>query len=117
MRLIDADALKEYEIFIFDQVYKQALAKGANPIDAMRAKSMCESIVGDIDKQPTIDPVKHGHWEMEKHGHWEIDKLEHAYRGECSQCHESFLSGYKEFFTIGIHYCPHCGARMDEEAK
>ena len=56
-----------------------------------------------IDKQPTIDPLKHGKWEL-KHigvGHY----------WECSVCHTNPCI----YVTKDTKFCPNCGARMDGE--
>ena len=50
-----------------------------------------------IARQPTVDAVKHGHWDEEMGGY------------VCSLC-----EGFSDYAT---NYCPHCGAKMDEEAK
>ena len=48
-----------------------------------------------IEMMPTVDPVKHGRWEDCSNG-W-----------MCSVCKHDARKDYP--------YCPHCGARMDEE--
>ena len=48
---------------------------------------------------PTIDPVKHGRWDL-------IDAREPMRYG-CSVCHR-MVWHYE-------NYCPNCGAKMDEE--
>lgn len=61
-----------------------------------------------VDKQPTIDPVKHGRWIA---GCTNGAGTEYCY---CSECNEDALKdteGYTEFSD----YCPHCGAKMDKE--
>lgn len=47
----------------------------------------------------TVDavPVRHGHWE---------NYLKEGLRWKCSECGSRFETPY--------HYCPHCGAKMDE---
>ena len=79
MRLIDADYLKEkgnyddYDVFVVDY--------------------------DDIKNAPTIDPVRHGRWDL-------IDAREPVRYG-CSVCHR--MVWHHE------NYCPNCGAKMDEE--
>ena len=93
-RLIDADALlkrlslwlDEYGFIIF------------------------ESVKDDINDAPTVDaePVRHGQW-VENNG---------RYGWYCSQCKKenNYAYDYNENNVIELqdHYCPNCGARMDE---
>lgn len=72
MRLIDADALKE--LLYYD-------------------KATCAV----IDEVPTIDPVKHGEWEL-------IDEVEPRRYG-CSEC--------KRMSYTQDNYCSYCGAKME----
>ena len=46
------------------------------------------------------EPVRHGRWE---------NYLAEGLRWECSECGSRFEAPY--------HYCPNCGARMDEEGE
>ena len=57
-----------------------------------------------VDEIPTADiaPVRHGYWVKEKR-----DVLLHWH---CSVCKECFYLD-----EPNAEYCPHCGARMDEE--
>lgn len=95
MRLIDADALKEW-IDEYVSVFK---------------KSDNKDIKGYIEHQPTIEP---------KRGEWidEADKYDasfgiHDYR--CSNCNsyaDEYISGH-EWYTAGKpNFCPNCGAKM-----
>lgn len=70
-----------------------------------------------IMTSPEIDPVKHGWWVKMS----DIDGIYYA----CSECGEE-LTRIKKFdpqFDLfpkmesidKTHYCPHCGAKMDEE--
>ena len=54
-----------------------------------------------IDKQKTVDavPVKHGHWIKKP---WLIGTTY-----VCSRC--------QQYHVLDSHYCPECGAKMDEE--
>ena len=85
MRLIDADAIK-YTARFTDY------ADGRMTSDAVITK--CE-----IDSMPTIDPVRHGRWDL-------IDAREPMRYG-CSVCHR-MVWHYE-------NYCPNCGAKMDGE--
>ena len=126
MRLIDADAFKEY------------LRKGAEAnadiipqrlVDAVL--DIMDGIMLDIDEQPTIDAVpatiegalgylhKVG-WMQEhdrimtedvapvRHGHW-VSINEYPYE-KCSICGETH-----DTVRCLDNYCPNCGAKMDEE--
>ncbi len=91
MRLIDADALKEY----FKTIRKYHVGKYS------------EWYLADVlEQQPTIDavPVKHGHW---------IEEFENedGRNLRCSECRMVFYVGKGR----DGNYCPNCGARMDEE--
>ena len=85
MKLIDADAIK-YTARFTDY------ADGRMTSDAVITK--CE-----IDSMPTIDPVRHGRWDL-------IDAREPMRYG-CSVCHR-MVWHYE-------NYCPNCGAKMDGE--
>lgn len=87
MRPIDADALIEY--------------KFKNDISYNAFKSL-------VQRQPTIDPVKHGMWT--KH----ILKNANVPWGyDCSACDGWFVIG--EDVIKKYHFCPNCGAMMDKE--
>ena len=113
-RLIDADKLKQHYAW---------WAGGSAEMTLDEAKRNFDAIVGvqptvDIDAiteshekigydkgyrdgygQATVDaePVRHGHWE---------NYLIEGLRWKCSECGSRFSSPY--------HYCPNCGAKMDE---
>ena len=93
MRLIDADAMKEY-------------------IDAQKGRPFIGCTVGEAlkimtDEQPTVEakPVRHGRWK-DCTNHESVD-----FEDKCSVC------GYTMFadFSHRFRYCPNCGARMEEE--
>jgi hypothetical protein len=75
--LIDADALPHYTGYALS----------------------ADEVAMAVENAPTIDPVRHGRWEV-------ID-AEEPRRYGCSECKR--LSWYME------NYCPNCGAKMDEE--
>lgn len=86
MRLIDADALKDWSEIV--------PLTGDGGID-----------INDFDEKlksmPTVDavPVRHGKW---------IDITE-SHIGTCSLCGDRWGS------VDMMNYCPNCGARMEEE--
>lgn len=59
-------------------------------------------ILAFIKAQPTVDPVKHGHWIFVE------DMVSYI---KCSECglHTQWLN------TKRPNYCPNCGAKMDEK--
>lgn len=74
--------------------------------------------VSDIEEAPTIEaePVRHGRWEecdwVEYDGHSECVHYPKKAR-VCTKCRNAFK---KEFIdNPRVHYCPHCGAKMDGE--
>ncbi len=97
MRLIDANKL----------LNKSIIVKNVNSTG--RTKIMVDR--NDIDNAPTIDaePVIHGHWVIEK------DYMDGEADYKCSNCEFdwTFNKGTPEHF---FKRCPHCGAKMDEEA-
>lgn len=99
MKLIDADALREYlhvkEECDEDCVYYN---KDCGCID-ITLRDICEA----IDEIPTIDaePMKRGKWTTER-------TLEHDGEWYCSVCE------YTPVVFEDRQYCPNCGAKMWE---
>lgn len=89
-RLIDADLLME--AYLHDK------------------KSGAVSMVKLIEEAPTVDPVKHGHWEEE-------NTRTHSMQFKCSVCGRIAYYPQNHHSTepkrCGYAYCPNCGARMD----
>ena len=90
MRLIDADALKakqqeDADLFIGDDT----LSGKSRRDEALNA-------VANIVNAPTIDPVRHGHWER---------YLEVGLKWCCSECTSRFITPF--------NYCPNCGAKNE----
>ena len=93
MRLIDADKL-------CDEVRKMA--------DGYSCLVDCK-IAGLLLKAPTIDSVKHGHWNTYSvYGHSQMGGYLELRYG-CSCC--------AEWQFAKIPYCPNCGAKMDEVSE
>lgn len=100
MRLIDADALKQFEI---------TMPRGDGYSDFVFA--------AQIHQAPTIDavPVKHGKWlpyEWCTDGTWD----------KCSVCgvahrtrdkYTGFMDRKEHVFQEQMNYCPNCGAKME----
>ena len=57
-------------------------------------------ILAFIKAQPTVDPVKHGHWIFVE------DMVSYI---KCSECGDDICW----VNTKSPKYCPHCGAKMD----
>lgn len=83
MRLIDADSLKAY----FKNFYSDR-------------EDVVEMLWGDVDFQPTVDPVKHGHW----------IKRNSVGTATCSVCGGLIMNFYNKDANT---YCHNCGAKMD----
>ncbi len=85
MRLIDADEAIRAVHDEFDEclVWDESGETTANEF---------ENIILQI---PTVDPVKHGHWER---------YLNEGLKWRCSECASRF--------TTPFNYCPNCGAKM-----
>ena len=82
MRLIDADVLKE----------------------AFEEDGHLSCYIEEfIDDTPTVEPVKHGEWELKRNG------VGHYWK--CSVCHTNPCI----YVTKDTKFCPNCGARMDGE--
>lgn len=58
--------------------------------------------IGEIERVPAAEPVRHGHWI--NHGY-----VCGEYDWKCSVCGEDEWRGS----TIGLYYCPNCGVKMD----
>ena len=91
-RLIDADQFKAKLLSFMDR-------KSTTPSDT---DCILDGVINLLEEQPTIDPVKHGHWEFAKDVYV-----------SCSVCGVTILL----FNAENPNYCPHCGAKMDGEAE
>lgn len=94
-RMIDGDALLE------NYGLKDAVKYGGKDRHGYDTLMLYE-IRDMIEDAPTIDPVKHGRWE-----------LRHIYGEDpcgCSECGNSVN-------VHGYQYCPSCGAKMDGDAE
>lgn len=96
MRLIDADALKDYVMDVY--------GRGTDDNTAI----WYGDVLSFINEAPTIDaaPVVHGRWEFPIFED-EEDGLDP--RVKCSEC------GCIEAALAKWNYCPNCGAKMDAE--
>lgn len=111
----------EYRLHVKIPIFDTRKEKRMRLIDANKLRKAVESlpncyngfsdtydkacIIGVIDEQPTIEPVKRGKWIYDNQFHW--------YRASCSEC------GYKRVTDIKAEkwndwsYCPNCGAKME----
>lgn len=86
-RLIDADALEECKFHGTGDW---------TPVEcALWQWGWNDAIDAIISNAPTVDPIKHGHWEKKSGWYW------------CSVCGDHWAED-------GANYCPNCGAEMDE---
>lgn len=91
MRLIDADKLKAHYAWW-----------GNDGAEYRERKADFDVIV---DLQPTVEPIKHGHWKWNK-----------QYGTECSECGTAMFEVIGHIFSSATpKYCPYCGARMDAQ--
>lgn len=105
MRLIDADQFKAKLLSLMD-------SKAPTPSDT---DCILDGVINLLEEQPTIDPVKHGHW-------IHVDELPSGDYFKCSECNNHiFLKfGWKVSFESPAdeyRYCSGCGARMDGDAN
>ena len=102
MRLIDADNIQG------------KLATLSFYTDGTFEGKIVEYVRGLIDAQPTIDavPVAHAHWIPE----YPNKRTGKAYWHKCSECGRSVFDNRQvSIDEMGYAFCPHCGAKMDEE--
>ena len=110
MRLIDIDA------FLAENCIERISANdgldwGCDDCQKCNARYLevsCDRLL----KFPTIDPVKRGKWV----------KNEGRYGWHCSACGEDDVYAFvwncdKGEYELQDHYCPNCGARMDEATE
>ena len=95
MRLIDADQFKAKLLGLMDR-------KALTPSDS---DCILDGVLNLLDEQPTIDPVKHGRWNLD-----ENEKIPRYQIKTCSLC------GCRVNGTQ-FNFCPRCGAKMDGEAE
>ena len=91
-RLIDADQFKAKLLSFMDR-------KSTTPSDT---DCILDGVLNLLEEQPTIDPVKHGHWIDTGRADYYLNK---EYRCSCCNSVDYLCSPY----------CYNCGARMDGE--
>lgn len=95
MRLIDGDKFRLALLILRDAAY--TVSGNTDAVD---------KVLDMLDKQETVDTVKHGHWEE--------SKCLDDYFWVCSCC--KFPSQAVAAPKL-YKYCPGCGARMDGDAN
>lgn len=63
-----------------------------------------EDALFSLNALSTIDPVKHGKWELHEYP----DGYYHTVCSECGKDYNEMV-----YFLKKVHYCPNCGAKMD----
>lgn len=124
MRLIDADTYRDILVGWLDGCYKKMLS-GYD--DCGNDAEVIASCIMELDEQPTVELVKHGHWEwfynepIDVNGH-----MCYSYGYRCSVCHEggtcwigaklseSEAEYWKHIEPVDHKYCPDCGTKMYE---
>lgn len=94
MRLIDADQFKAKLLSFMDR-------KSTTP---SYNDCILDGVINLLEEQPTIEPIKHGHWIFKDNGN-----------ADCSCCGYRSSRVYDD--DNADHYCRHCGAKMDGDDK
>lgn len=123
MRLIDADKYRDILVGWLDDCCKKMLS-GYD--DCGNDAEVIASCIMELEEQPTVELVKHGHWEwfynepIDVNGH-----TCYSYGYRCSVCHEggtcwigqklseSEAQYWKHIEPVDHKYCPDCGSKMD----
>ena len=97
MRLIDVDQFKAKLLSFMDR-------KATTPSDT---DCILDGVLNLLEEQPTVAPVKHGHWEY-------LGERDGAHVFECSECHDRINTVNPNWLS---KYCSGCGAKMDGDTK
>ncbi|MGM9519767.1 MAG: hypothetical protein ACI3WS_03730 [Phascolarctobacterium sp.] len=103
VRLIDADEIVRKAENVA-KIWKKSLEHSKNAreqSDIARELTLFRAVSAFAKECPTVDAVKHGHWNLRHIGaghYW-----------ECSVCHTNPCI----YVTKDTKYCPNCGAKMD----
>ena len=93
-RLIDVDQFKAKLLSFMDR-------KATTPSDT---DCILDGVLNLLEEQPTVAPVKHGHWIFVE------DMVSYI---QCSECGDDICW----VNTKRPKYCPNCGAKMDGDAN
>ena len=105
MRAIDADGVSEILTRVIEEQKKSHHVDEL--IGLMEART-------EVNNAPTLDvkPVVHAHWIPECPN----KRNKKAYRHTCSECGRTVYDARQvSIDEMGYAFCPHCGAKMDEE--
>lgn len=80
-----------------------------------RKKRLCnfETLKNWVNAEPTIDPVRHGKWELKRFGEDGLNG--HFICSECNLTIPTRLTRTDFEHKCLSKYCPNCGAKMDKE--
>lgn len=96
MRLIDGDKFRLALLILRDAAY--TVSGNTDAVD---------KVLDMLDKQETVDTVKHGHWIFTGRTY------------KCSNCclkeDNAVEADLCDMPLINFKYCPNCGAKMDEK--
>ena len=122
MRLIDVDVLienLEYDVELDTRALDDAdLLIGINRDLAQFDKDCKQNAVDMLKKAPTVDaePVRHGKWIEGKAKNIKTGEVRLVRK--CSECESGyFIYDFLNSVDEIPSYCPHCGAKMDEETE
>lgn len=99
MRLIDADHFRDR---VTGKV--EANRKDGN---SLISNILLEILAVEVDNEPTVDTLKHGHWIGDECNIGDMIYI-------CSACKEEFILETGTPEENLYNYCPNCGAKMDE---
>lgn len=104
-RLIDADALEDVKFHGTEDL---------TPVECATWQwGWNDAIDAIISNAPTVDPIKHGHWENKQIGE-DISPYDAPCTiARCSVCRGKVFV-FAEHYIVNYPYCPLCGAKMDE---
>ena len=92
--------IDQYKFIDTDQIY----TNGSELIQVFRVMQWVEH-----ERALDAEPIRHGKWIII--GNWKKDKRDSGYLPifKCSCCHTPFIGEVDRY-----HYCPNCGAKIDE---
>lgn len=114
MRLIDADALYDdvMERYCKDCEKRKGIKRGKWRVIYEIGEAPCracdvDDLKMELDEAPTIEaePIRHGKWTIT-----EVFDFKNMTCSSCGWLYEYYAGMEEEW-----NYCPHCGARMDED--
>lgn len=78
------------------------------------AEAVADAMLYNARHAPAVDvvPVVHGHWISEADKYSLVNHLYHPYI--CSECNTVYWVYQPNGELIGMDFCPHCGAKMDD---